>query len=332
MATDTTTAPADEEPKEENKDPEAPAETSLVPTNGQDNRMGLRLDLNRLTMNQLNYLAKAMAASQMFPDIKGAATAIVKILAGQEIGVTPFQAMTNINIIQGKATMGANLMAAKLKGSGKYDYRVPTLSSTECTIDIYQNMGKGKSEKIGSYTMTMADATRMGLAAKDNWRKYPQAMLFARAVSQAVRLYAPDIFNGNLVYTPEEMGADEDGEGNMVVGSDSTDNNPPKQSSTSEPTTTEPPADNPKANPVEEEKQPEAEDPGEESPEVDLPSAAQVKEVEAKFKKLDITTAKAKQAYCELYIGKKKPVSAYDYNDLSAALNSDIEEREASNA
>jgi hypothetical protein len=49
-------------------------------------------------------------------------------LAGREIGVRPFQAMTNIHIIQGKATMGANLMAAKVKGSGKYDYRVTKLS------------------------------------------------------------------------------------------------------------------------------------------------------------------------------------------------------------
>jgi hypothetical protein len=31
-----------------------------------------------------------------------------EILAGKEIGVTPFQAMTNVHIIQGKATMGAN--------------------------------------------------------------------------------------------------------------------------------------------------------------------------------------------------------------------------------
>jgi hypothetical protein len=37
---------------------------------------------------------------------------------------------------------------------------------------------------------------------------------FARAISSGVRLYCPDVFNGNLVYVPEEMGAqvDEDGE------------------------------------------------------------------------------------------------------------------------
>jgi hypothetical protein len=65
-----------------------------------------------------------MAKSGMFPDVTDGAKALVKILAGKEIGVTPFQAMTNIHIIQGKATMGANLIAAKVNGSGRYDYRV----------------------------------------------------------------------------------------------------------------------------------------------------------------------------------------------------------------
>jgi len=47
-----------------------------------------------------------------------------------------------------------------------------------------------------------------------SWEKYPQNMLFARAISSGVRIYCPDVFNGNLVYVPEEMGAqvDEDGE------------------------------------------------------------------------------------------------------------------------
>jgi len=39
-------------------------------------------------------------------------------------------------------------------------------------------------------------------------------MLFARATSPGVRIHCPDVFNDNLGYVPEEMGAqvDEDGE------------------------------------------------------------------------------------------------------------------------
>jgi hypothetical protein len=69
-------------------------------------------------------LPKAFAESGMFTDVKSAAQAIVKIQAGQEIGIPPFASMTGIHIIQGKPTIGAGLIASRVKGSGKYDYRV----------------------------------------------------------------------------------------------------------------------------------------------------------------------------------------------------------------
>ena len=42
-------------------------------------------------------------------------------------------------------------------------------------------------------------------AQTKNMDKYPQNMLFARAMSNGVKWYTPDIFAGP-VYTPEEMG------------------------------------------------------------------------------------------------------------------------------
>lgn len=185
------------------------AEKALVKKDAtQVNKWDAPLNLNKLSVTQMRFIGQAMADSGMFPDIKeDAAKAMVKILAGQEIGVTPFQAMSNINIIQGKAAMGANLMAAKVKGSGKYDYRAD-VSSEKCTVTIRQiNHNRNEFEDIGSFTFSMEDAKRIGLANKDNWRNYPQNMLFARAISNAVRMYAPDVFNGNLVYDPDELGA-----------------------------------------------------------------------------------------------------------------------------
>ncbi len=52
-------------------------------------------------------IGKVFAESGMFVDAKAAAQAIVKIQAGQEIGIPPFAAMSGIHIIQGKPTMGA---------------------------------------------------------------------------------------------------------------------------------------------------------------------------------------------------------------------------------
>ena len=53
--------------------------------------------------------------SGMFADIKSAQQAVVKIMAGAEMGISPFQAMSGIHIIQGKPTIGAGLMASRVK-------------------------------------------------------------------------------------------------------------------------------------------------------------------------------------------------------------------------
>jgi hypothetical protein len=177
----------------------------------------LPLDLENLSLNQINFIGQTMAKSGMFPDVTDGAKALVKILAGKEIGVTPFQSMTNIHVIQGKATMGANLMAAKVKGSGKYDYRVSELSNEKCSILFKQRESLAESgwADLGKFTYSLEDAKRAGLVKTgSSWEKYPSNMLFARAISSGVRIYCPDVFNGNLVYVPEELGAqvNEDGE------------------------------------------------------------------------------------------------------------------------
>ena len=51
------------------------------------------------------------------------------------------------------------------------------------------------------------------MTEKDNWRKYPSDMLFARAISRGARRFAPGIFGGSPVYTPDEMGVDTNEEG-----------------------------------------------------------------------------------------------------------------------
>ena len=154
------------------------------------------MQLQKITPTEALSIGKAFAESGMFPDIKSAAQAIVKIQAGQEIGIPPFAAMSGIHIIQGKPTIGAGVMASCVKGSGKYDYRVVESTEQVCSIDFYQ----GK-EKIGNSTFTIADAKKAGTKNLD---KFPKNMLFARAMSNGVKWFTPDVFAGP-VYTPEEF-------------------------------------------------------------------------------------------------------------------------------
>ena len=141
-------------------------------------------------------ISKAFAESGMFPDIKSQAQALVKIQAGQELGIKPFAAMNGIHIISGKATIGAGLIASSIKGSGKYDYRVVKQNDKVCEIEFFE----GK-ESLGKSIFSIEDAKKAGTK---NLEKFPANMLFARAISNGVKWFTPDVFQGP-VYVPEEM-------------------------------------------------------------------------------------------------------------------------------
>ena len=161
--------------------------------------------VQEMGLSETMELGKILAQSGYFQDSKDAAQAIVKILAGRELGFGPIASMTGINVIKGKVALSSNLMAASIKRSGKYNYRVTSLDDTGCTVEFYEG-----SNKIGVSTFTMADAKTAGLAG-DNWKKFPKNMCFARAISNGAKWYCPDL-SGGPVYTPDELGAEIDGE------------------------------------------------------------------------------------------------------------------------
>lgn len=148
--------------------------------------------------------ADAFAKSGLFRG-SSAAEIIVRIAAGAEIGLRPFAAASGVTIIQGKPTLGAGAIAAAVKGSGKYNYRVLRHDSSACEIEFYEKWKGAEWEPVGRSVFTMDDAGRAGLLGNPTWKKYPAAMLFARAISQGARWFTPDIFAGSI-YTAEELG------------------------------------------------------------------------------------------------------------------------------
>jgi hypothetical protein len=75
-------------------------------------------------MAELQTAANAMHASGYFGDVKSQAQAMVKVLAGAEIGLPPFASMTGIHVVNGKPVIGSNLIATLVKNDPRYDYRV----------------------------------------------------------------------------------------------------------------------------------------------------------------------------------------------------------------
>lgn len=156
-------------------------------------------------------LGDILAKSGYFTDVRQGAQAVVKIMAAMEMGFGPIAGMTGVYIVNNRPTISANLMASAIKRSGRYNYKILVLDDTNCKIEFFE-MFNGKMESTGVSSFSAKDAERAGVK---NMQKFPRNMLFARALSNGCRWYCPDV-TGGPIYTPEELGADVDIEGDVI--------------------------------------------------------------------------------------------------------------------
>ena len=145
-------------------------------------------------------LGEVLAQSGYFADARQAAQAIVKVMAGRELGFGPIASMTGIHIVQGRPAIGADLMAKAVKRSGRYNYRVTELTDEACAIEFFEKAAEAW-QSIGTSRFTRQDATK---AKTKNLDAFPRNMLFARAMSNGVKWFCPDAL-GLTTYTPEEL-------------------------------------------------------------------------------------------------------------------------------
>lgn len=162
------------------------------------------------TIAEMQSLGEVFVKSRFFQDSQDAAQAIVKVMAGAELGFPPIASMTGVYIVKGKVSLSANLIAAAIKRSGRYTYRVLKLDDSGCEIAFYEG-----GTEIGLSSFTREDAQRAQLLSKDTWRSFFRNMAFARALSNGAKWHCPDVFGGP-VYTPEELGANVDGDGEVI--------------------------------------------------------------------------------------------------------------------
>lgn len=120
------------------------------------------------------------------------------ILRGGELGFSPMQSLETFDVVQGRVTMRASgLQALCVNHGGKFE--VIEESDTRCTIKASRASNGWAQE----YTFTIEDASKMQLTSKDNWKKMPKFMLYARCVSVLCRRGWPDKVAG--LYSSEEM-------------------------------------------------------------------------------------------------------------------------------
>lgn len=150
---------------------------------------------------QINY-AKAMAVSNLLPVAYQyhPENVLVALEQGRALGIAPIQAMNQINVIKGKPALSADLIAALVRRAG-HRLRVEG-DDTYAQATIIRADDPDYIPKPIRWDMERAK--RAGLLGNPSWKKYPAAMLRARAISEAARAWANDALYG-FIYTPEEL-------------------------------------------------------------------------------------------------------------------------------
>lgn len=126
------------------------------------------------------------------------------ILAGSEVGLLPMAAMKSFDVIGGVAAPRAQTLRAVTLAAG-HEIVLVESTVTRCTM---KGRRRGSSD-WQSVTWSIDRAKMLGLLAKDQWKKQPQAMLVARATSEIARLIASDAILG-IGYSIEELADGDD--------------------------------------------------------------------------------------------------------------------------
>ena len=158
-------------------------------------------------------LADQIARSDFAPaGLRGKPEAVMAaMLTGHEIGIGPMQALSEISVINGRPCMSAKLMRALVHRAG-HDLWFEVKSNTKVTICARR--ADWPEDRVAKVTWTMDDAKAAGLSGGQNYRKYPRAMLAARATGEICRDNFADVLGG-IGYTPEELS-----DGDLVADDD----------------------------------------------------------------------------------------------------------------
>lgn len=151
---------------------------------------------------QMDY-ARAVSTAALLPQAYRGRPADIMLAVGlgQSMGLSPAESLYRIDVIQGKPTASAELIAANVRKAGhKLRLRVDEQAvSATCTI-----IRADDPDYEHTVTRDQAWAQKMGLASKDNYKKQPATMLGWRAVTACARMACPEALYG-VAYTSDEM-------------------------------------------------------------------------------------------------------------------------------
>jgi hypothetical protein len=154
-------------------------------------------NLPTISITEIQQMAGAVVASQLFGGIKTKEQAFTLMLLCQAKGLHPIEAMERYHLIQGRPALKAETIIAEFQKAGGV-VNWDEYSDERVTGTFSHPAG-------GSLTNTwdIARAQKAGLAGKDNWKNYSAAMLASRCATEAIRRVYPGCLQG--MHSVEEV-------------------------------------------------------------------------------------------------------------------------------
>lgn len=148
--------------------------------------------------DEMTKMAASIVKSKLF-GFETQEQALAIMMIAQAEGRHPALAARDYHIIQNRPALKADAMLARFQaGGGVVEW---TAYSDDKVSGKFSH--PASCPRPIEIVWTLEQAKRIGLANKDNWRKYPRAMLRSRVISEGVRTVYPGIAVG--VYTVEEV-------------------------------------------------------------------------------------------------------------------------------
>jgi hypothetical protein len=157
-----------------------------------------------ISISEQMAFAREAANANIIPEAyrRSPANVLIAVGFGQSMGLSPAESLYRINVIQGKPTASAELIAAQVRKAG-HKLR---LTKDEAAQSVTCTIVRADDPKFPiSVTRDKTWAQAMNLANKDNYRKQAMTMLTWRAITACAREACPEALYG-VAYTPDEMG------------------------------------------------------------------------------------------------------------------------------
>ena len=150
------------------------------------------------------YIARIAPSTILPTTYRGnAANAFVAAETGAALGLEPLQALASIAVINGRATLSSDLMAAVIRRAG-HTLRIVENNPESVTATLIRADDKTFKFEV---TWDKDKAAKAGLwGQKGPWSQYPTQMLRARAITEVARQGASEALMG-MIYSPEDFGA-----------------------------------------------------------------------------------------------------------------------------